>query len=217
MKSVAVLIDGGFAVKKLRSKLGRMPTADDMCVFAAACLRKHEEELFRIYYYDCPPYDRLLQNPLSREKIRFGQTRQARQMRGFLDALGRKDHVALRRGTLTFVGWKLGKQARRNLMAHPRPIEPSDLVPDFKQKRVDIKIGLDVAWLASRRIVDRIVLVTADSDFVPAMKFARREGVQIVLVTLGHRAVDAALIEHSDECRAVEWPGEEAENEELSS
>ncbi len=29
-------------------------------------------------------------------------------MRGFLDALGRKDHVALWRGTLTFVGWKLG-------------------------------------------------------------------------------------------------------------
>jgi len=32
-----------------------------------------------------------------------------------------------------------------------------------------MKIGLDAAWLASKRIVDRIILVTADSDFIPAM------------------------------------------------
>lgn len=51
-------------------------------------------------------------------------------------------------------------------------------------KRVDMKIGLDVAWLASKGIVDRIILVTADTDFVPAMKFARREGVQVLLVPM---------------------------------
>ena len=33
-----------------------------------------------------------------------------------------------------------------------------------------MKMGLDIAWLASKRIADRIILVTADSDFVPAMK-----------------------------------------------
>ena len=42
-----------------------------------------------------------------------------------------------------------------------------------------------------------LVLVAGDSDFVPAMKFARREGVQLYLVTLGH-AVRDAMLEHSD-------------------
>lgn len=69
-----------------------------------------------------------------------------------------------------------------------------------------MKIGLDVAWLASKSIVDRIILVTADSDFVPAMKFARREGVQVVLVTMGHRMVKHDLLVHADEVRSVAYP-----------
>ncbi|MDK4591009.1 NYN domain-containing protein [Kingella kingae] len=42
-----------------------------------------------------------------------------------------------------------------------------------------------------------IVLVTADSDFVPAIKLARMEGVQIFLAHLGH-TVKPELKEHSD-------------------
>jgi len=56
---------------------------------------------------------------------------------------------------------------------------------------------------SSKRIVDRIILVICDSDFIPAMKFARREGVQIVLVTMGHKQISRELEEHSDEVREV--------------
>ena len=38
------------------------------------------------------------------------------------------------------------------------------------QKGVDIRIGLDIARIAVKHIVDIIVLVTGDSDFVPVMK-----------------------------------------------
>ena len=69
-----------------------------------------------------------------------------------------------------------------------------------------MKIGLDVAWLSSKRIVDRIVLVTGDSDFIPAMKFARREGVQVILVTMGHKLIKRELLEHADELRSVTFP-----------
>jgi len=69
-----------------------------------------------------------------------------------------------------------------------------------------MKIGLDVAWLSSKQIVERIILVTADSDFVPAMKFARREGVQVVLVTMGHALVKRELKVHADESRSVIYP-----------
>lgn len=85
-------------------------------------------------------------------------------------------------------------------------MQPNDFIPDLKQKRVDMKIGLDVAWLASKGIVERIVLVTSDSDFVPAMKFARREGVQVVLITMGHKQVKQDLLVHADELRAVKYP-----------
>jgi uncharacterized LabA/DUF88 family protein len=85
-------------------------------------------------------------------------------------------------------------------------LEEDDLVPDLKQKGVDMKIGLDVAWLASKSIVERIVLVTSDSDFIPAMKFARREGVQIVLVTMGHRLIKRELKVHANELRSVDYP-----------
>lgn len=81
-----------------------------------------------------------------------------------------------------------------------------DFKPDIKQKSVDMKIGLDVAWLSGKQIVERIILVTADSDFVPAMKFARREGTQVILVTMGHLLVKNELKEHADELRAVVFP-----------
>jgi uncharacterized LabA/DUF88 family protein len=35
-------------------------------------------------------------------------------------------------------------------------------------------------------VVDRVIILTGDSDFVPAIKAARRNGVQVILGTLGH-------------------------------
>jgi len=69
-----------------------------------------------------------------------------------------------------------------------------------------MKIGLDVAWLSSKSIVDRLILVTGDSDFVPAMQFARREGVQVILVTMGHQQIKRELKVHTDEIRSVSYP-----------
>ena len=71
-----------------------------------------------------------------------------------------------------------GKKAIADLVA-------SDFVPTFNQKGVDMRFGLDTAWLASNRIVEKIVLVTSDHDFIPAMKFARREGVLVTIATIG--------------------------------
>jgi uncharacterized LabA/DUF88 family protein len=39
---------------------------------------------------------------------------------------------------------------------------------DTAQKGVDIKFGLDIASLAYKRLVERVVLITGDSDFIPA-------------------------------------------------
>jgi uncharacterized LabA/DUF88 family protein len=53
------------------------------------------------------------------------------------------------------------------------------------QKGVDMRIGMDMARLALRNLVRTVVVVTADSDFVPALKFVRREGVKVILEPYG--------------------------------
>ena len=55
---------------------------------------------------------------------------------------------------------------------------------DLKQKGVDMRIGLDIASLANKKLVDQIVLIAGDSDFVPAAKHARREGIDFILDTI---------------------------------
>ena len=60
-----------------------------------------------------------------------------------------------------------------------------------------MRIGLDIASLTLKRQANVIVLATADSDFIPAMKFARREGTQLFLVTLGH-GIKEGVREHAD-------------------
>jgi len=49
----------------------------------------------------------------------------------------------------------------------------------------------------SRKTVDTPILVTGDSDFVPAAKLARREGVEFLLDPMW-QSVSADLNEHVD-------------------
>lgn len=86
----------------------------------------------------------------------------------------------------------------RRLNAKWQNLQNDDVSLDLRQKGVDMRIGLDIAALALKKFVNTIVLVTGDSDFVPAAKLARREGVQFILDALWQpRKVDA-LLEHID-------------------
>lgn len=72
---------------------------------------------------------------------------------------------------------------------------------------------LDIASMALKRQVDTIVLVTGDSDFVPAAKLARREGVEFLLDPLWQR-VSEELTEHADGVLSV-FPKPISNEEEL--
>ncbi len=67
-----------------------------------------------------------------------------------------------------------------------------------------MRIGLDIAAMAFKKQVDQIVLVSGDSDFVPAAKLARREGIDFILDPLW-ASIRSDLIEHVDGIRTV-WP-----------
>jgi len=73
----------------------------------------------------------------------------------------------------------------RRIVRRRTGIRASDLVPDLRQKGVDLRMGLDIARLSLRRLVDVIAVVTGDSDLVPAFRFARREGIRVYLDHLG--------------------------------
>lgn len=206
MKKTAVLMDLGFVLQKLYKLLGnRHATAIEVRGFALQCIAP-DEELFRIYCYHCNPYDQQKIHPFTRAVVDFSATPQFAGMSRLIRELKVLDNIAFRAGELSFDGWAIKKRSADEIMATGRALVDTDFVPVLKQKLVDMKIGLDAAWLASKRIVDRVILVTADSDFIPAMKFARREGVQVVLVTLGHLLVKRELKEHADELRSVTYP-----------
>ena len=76
-------------------------------------------------------------------------------------------------------------------------LNESDFKIHVEQKDVDMKIGLDIASLAYKRLVDQIILISGDSDFVPAAKLARREGIDFILDPL-NTPIKPDLFEHID-------------------
>jgi len=203
---VAVLIDGAFITKHMRRALrrGRHPEARDFAAFAESCLVPEHERLLRVFFYDAPPFDRKVHNPISKERVDFRNRFHDYRTR-LLSDLAKLDEFALRKGYVQLTGWRLTYRAVRDLLRGAKQVPTvDDLEPEFRQKCVDMKIGLDVAWLSSKRIVDRIILIANDGDFVPAMKHARREGVRVAIMEWqGHYKVLPVLREHADEVRPL--------------
>lgn len=52
---------------------------------------------------------------------------------------------------------------------------------EFVQKRVDIALAVDLVRLSCGRMIGKAVIVTGDSDFVPAIEAAKEAGVLTVL------------------------------------
>jgi uncharacterized LabA/DUF88 family protein len=197
---VVLLLDGAFVKKKLEQRLKHFPTADDIVAFCASVMAKPEFRnsiLFRIYYYDAPPFEGSVKNPIDGTTVDFSTLGGTAKNKAPTDTLELRPNFAVRRGMVNDAGWKLGHAALKSLATAPRPIAPGDLVPDLRQKGVDMRIGLDIAFISLRKVADVLELITGDSDLVPAMKFARREGMRVYLVHMGH-GVLRALKAHAD-------------------
>ena len=76
-------------------------------------------------------------------------------------------------------------------------LQSTDIKLFLRQKGVDMRIGVDIASITLKKQADTIILVTGDSDFVPAAKVARREGVEFLLDPLWQKINDD-LHEHVD-------------------
>lgn len=193
MIRTAILIDGGH-LRVLSKKAGYNYTPDFVEKVALASALA-DETLLRVLYYDCAPYAGKTKLPVS------GQPHEFKGTDAWLRKLAAKDLFAVRRGVLKFRGWK-----PKSLPVSSKGLTDNDFAPDFEQKGVDMRIGLDIATFSRSKAVNRIVLISNDTDCIPAMKYCRIAGLQMVLAAFPNCNVASELRWHSDFERQVAWP-----------
>lgn len=206
----AILVDGGYYRKIAPSAFDCSDPKVASADLVNYCMRhlkdkRGEFDLYRIFYYDCPPLSENVYHPFLKKTINMRKTDQYQWMTEFLKELTKKRKLALRLGRLS--EWEAAFTLRhdkvKKLMAGSITLDDlteRDFAFTCRQKGVDMKIAVDIASLAFKKQVDKIILIAGDSDFVPAAKLARREGIDFVLDPLG-RKVKEDLFEHIDGLR----------------
>lgn len=168
---------------------------------------KHEQRyddrgLYRIFYYDCPPLAKTVYHPLLKRGIDFRHSDTYSWTNTFFEELKKQRKVALRLGELSdaYASYEISASALKDICSGAKTIndlKESDFSISFQQKGVDMRIGLDIASLAYKKQIDQIILIAGDSDFVPAAKLARREGIDFILDPMWATIKDN-LFEHID-------------------
>lgn len=179
-----LLVDGGYLRTLLRLANYKEHNADNIEHAARACVKQTKEDLLKILYYDARPYKGVV-------KFSNGKSVTHSPDDAWVDQLKLKDLFAVRLGKCKLVGSASNRKRA-----------------EFIQKGVDMRVGLDIASLPGN--VEKIILVTGDTDLVPAIKHARKCGVQVVLVQLPAkspgRKISDELRGHADYIRTAKWP-----------
>ena len=145
-------------------------------------------DLYRIFFYDCPPLTKRTQLPISKRALDLSQTETAKTRLAIHKELQKVRKVSLRLGRLNEkFGWRVKTEVVEQWIQATAQVTltDDDFEIDTVQKGVDMRLGLDVASMAFKKQVDQIILVAGDADFVPAVKLARREGIDVVLDPMG--------------------------------
>ncbi|MDI3528011.1 MAG: hypothetical protein PWR03_2195 [Tenuifilum sp.] len=207
-KKTAILVDGAFFIKRYRTlykikKLDPKETATFLWEMCLKHLSQKDEtyDLYRIFYYDCLPYSKKQHNPITGKSLDFSKTEQYKFQMDFFNELKKKRKVALRLGVLEDRNrWIIKPKKVKDLLSKKISVDDlteDDVYYDFSQKMVDIKIGLDIASMTLKKQVAQIILISGDSDFVPAAKLARREGIDFLLDPMWN-PIKPHLFEHID-------------------
>lgn len=211
----AILVDGGFYRRRAQIVIGEKSAEERAKELEIYCHRhlsekhnRHRHELYRIFYYDCPPMDKKVFHPFLQKQVDFSKSDLNYWMTQFLNELKHRRKFALRLGKLAdaqacyTLRPDIVKKLCRGTLSFDDLTEENFMI-SVDQKGVDMKIGLDIASLAQKKQVDQIVLISGDSDFVSAAKLARREGIDFVLDPLG-APIKEDLFEHIDGLRTCE-------------
>src|SRR5437762_519147 len=174
MSKVVIMLDGGH-LRVHAKRVGKPYDPDyiEKIGFAGPIIG---ETIHRIVYYDCAPFSGSAILPVSGQKKTFAANDT------WLKELSYKNLFCVRHGVLKFRGYVIN--SNKIPYTPGQPLTEADFHPEFEQKGVDMRIGIDMAYLSSNRSVDLIALATNDTDCIPAMKHARRSGLQVALITV---------------------------------
>lgn len=200
-KKIAFLVDGGYFIRRIdffnrRFFRNNTLTPEHIVYLIQHIVTRHmqdlkRDELYRIYFYDAPPFEEQMREPVPhpgqpglRTKNFKTDDRTIRQLE-FHKQLGKTRKVALRMGELASTKrWLLTDHAQQDLLKGNKQISdlcPEDFHLDLQQKGVDTRLGIDITTLSLNKLIDTIVLIASDADFIPAAKLARTHGVDVML------------------------------------
>lgn len=215
MSKTAILVDGGFYRKRAAHLWGKK-TAEERAKELSAYCHAHMQdrdgnashELYRIFYYDCKPIGRRsIYHPLTKRNVDLDKSETYTWTLTFLEELKKRRKFALRLGELSNQAcYNLRPDVTKKLLAGTRTLDSlteEDFMFVAQQKGVDMRIGIDISSLAFKKQVDQIILIAGDSDFVPAAKLARREGIDFILDPMW-ADIKEDLFEHIDGLRS-QW------------
>ena len=251
---IAILIDGGYFLKRIRKELAPEHTSTSeqiaktvrrLCFNHIARITSYrgkfwQQHLYRAFFYDAEPYTGVAHHPIANRQIEFAKSALALDRHALFEQLRKERKLALRLGKvnrdhdwalaprLTKTALKTRQQlaplqslaaqlqqttdatqpvqlqlthdqAQQLLATHDfwQNLQAGDVALGLRQKGVDMRIAIDIASLTLKKQVSTIVLVAGDSDFVPAAKLARREGMEFILDPLWQQVNDD-LFEHID-------------------
>ena len=204
MAIVSILVDGGFYQKRAQYLWGKATSeerADELMAYCRRHIGRHDH-LYRIFYYDCAPSSKKVYHPLKKVQIDLSKTELYTWMMEFQEHMRNKRKVALRLGQLLesnlqyVIKPELTKKICNGTLLLS-DLDEQSLVLNIMQKGVDMRVGLDIASMAYKKQVNKMILISGDSDFVPAAKLARREEIDFVLDPMG-AAIRPDLNEHID-------------------
>ncbi len=207
---IAIMIDGAFFLKRAHHYWGDLPPKR-MSVMLFKYYQSHVRhsgkrgercDLYRIFFYDCPPPNIKIHHPVTKQIIKFGDSPSANWRRDLHQELRGLRKFALRLGQIDENNptWKISGQTVKDICSKKVTAEnltEADVKLDLRQKGVDMRIGLDIASVTFKKQADQIILISGDSDFVPAAKLARREGMDFILDSMNQK-VKPELHEHID-------------------
>ena len=200
-RKVVFVIDGWF----MRKRIYTLKTFHyDGSEIRKYCKRhlKVDDYLYRIFYYDTEPLEKKGHNPISKKLIDFKKTATAQAQAKLLESIKKTPNFALRLGKTTWTNknWVVKSDKLKDLLNKKISVDDlqeTDVRPLIQQKAVDMKMGIDIALIATKRIADLLIIIAGDADIVPALKLARREGMQVCLDPL-RSPIRPELSEHVD-------------------
>lgn len=222
MPKISIHIDGGYFLKRLKSVRPDLNESPEEVARALEYTVKghlkhlnkiHKQStpqsmLYRIFYYDAYPYDGSTETPVSHVRLDYSKTDEAKFRNELFEILRQKRKFALRLGKVYRESkWRLTEAASKdikNRILLPENLEDRHFQFGLRQKGVDMRMGVDITSVTLKKQADIIVLLSGDSDFVPAAKLARREGIEIILDPMW-RNVSPDLYEHIDGLHSGLW------------